>query len=374
MADVDRAKGLAHGGALDALRFAAAAFITLYHFGVEEAPRPLGELFPVLERGYLGTDFFLLLSGYILARAYGPRLRAGQVGAGGFFVRRLARIWPAHLIILCGFAAVVLAAAVAGVGFNNPQAFTWDGLLRQAALVHAWGLGDEPGWNSATWTLSALVVCYALFPLMWRALMALSPWQALAGGVLALAVADLTARAFGADLYTLAPAIGVARGLPLFLLGAAVARFGAARPPSPRLAWTLGLGGTAVLVASQMAEGWTWAAMLALAAIILAAGTHAPRQPSKTVAEAARISFALFITHNLVGLVWFKGLMLLPWTLSGSVAWALWALIFPICLGAALVFDRWIDAPIQAWIKPRLARPRAEHTRPAVNTLATPAG
>jgi peptidoglycan/LPS O-acetylase OafA/YrhL len=184
----------------------------------------------------------------------------------------------------------------------------------------------------------------------------------------------MTARGFDADLYTLAPAVGVARGLPLFLLGAAVARFGAARPPSPRLAWTLGLGGTAVLVASQMAEGWTWAAMLALAAIILAAGTHAPRQPSKTVAEAARISFALFITHNLVGLVWFKGLMLLPWTLSGSAAWALWALIFPICLVAALVFDRWIDAPIQAWIKPRLARPRAEHTRPAVNTLATPAG
>ena len=339
---------------MDALRFAAAAFITLYHFGAEEAPLPLGEIHPVFERGFLATDFFLILSGYILARTYGPRLLAGRMDAGEFLVRRLARIWPAHLLVLGGFVAVVLAAAAAGVALNNPESFRWDGWLRQATFVHAWGFGPEPGWNSASWTLSALVVCYALFPFVWRLLASLPPTGALAFGVGSLALADLAARSFGADLYSLSPAIGLGRGVPLFLLGVAAARFGIAHPPSPALAWTLGLGGAAALTVSQAAPGWGFVSMLALAAIILAAGAHVPRRPSKRVEQAAAISFALFITHNLLGLIYFKALALLPLELDGAAAWAVWAAVFPASLLGAFVFHHWIDTPIQAWLKPRL--------------------
>ncbi|MBW3617107.1 MAG: acyltransferase [Proteobacteria bacterium] len=371
MADSKGAPNLTRGGALDALRFAAAAFIMLYHFGLEEAPRALGEIHPVFGRGFLATDFFLMLSGYILARTYGPRLAAGRLDAGGFLLRRLVRIWPAHLLVLGGFVAVVLAAGVAGVAFNNPLSFSWDRLLRQALFIHAWGFGSDPGWNSATWTLSALVVCYALFPLLWRALSAVPPWAGLVLGVSGLAVADLIARTSGADLYTLSPAIGLGRGLPLFLLGAATARFGMARPPARLAAWLLGLGGVAALVVSQTAPGWGLVSMLGLAAVILAAGTHAPHRPSKIVAEAAVISFALFITHNLVGLVWFKAFGLLPITLSEPAAWAVWAGIFPASLLASLAFHYWMDMPIQAWLKPRLARtgpaPSVSSARPLVH-------
>ena len=63
------------GGALDALRFAAALLIMLYHFG-SESPIKLYRLNEVFARGYLATDFFLMLSGYVLGRAYGPSLLA----------------------------------------------------------------------------------------------------------------------------------------------------------------------------------------------------------------------------------------------------------------------------------------------------------
>jgi peptidoglycan/LPS O-acetylase OafA/YrhL len=355
-ADLHRPLNLARGGALDALRFAAAGFITLYHFGAEEAPRALSHIHPVFDRGFLATNFFLILSGYILARTYGPRVSRGEVDVGGFLLRRLARIWPAHLLVLAGFMAVVVAAAVAGLTLNNPDAFRWENLVRQILLVHAWGVGPNAGWNSPSWTLSALVVCYALFQPLWRALSSFPPLGALVVGVGGLALADFVARALTADLYTLPPAFGLGRGLPLFLLGVATARYGMGRPPGPSRAWILGLGGGGVLVITQATGSANFVAMLALAALILAAGTHVPKRASKAVAGAAAISFALFISHQLVGLVWFKALTLVPVEMPEPAAWAAWAAAFPISLAAALLFHRSLDAPIQTRLTARLAR------------------
>ncbi len=64
---------IARGGWLDALRVIVGALIILYHFR-EAAPVPLGRLHPVFDRGYLLTDFFIIDSGYVLARIHGDRL------------------------------------------------------------------------------------------------------------------------------------------------------------------------------------------------------------------------------------------------------------------------------------------------------------
>jgi peptidoglycan/LPS O-acetylase OafA/YrhL len=118
-----------------------------------------------------------------------------------------------------------------------------------------------------------------------------------------------------------------------------------------------------VLVSSQMAEGLGLLSMLAIAAVILAAGSHAPRRPSVLTAQAATLSFALFITHNLVGLLWFKALALSGAELSAPAAWAAWALVFPVCLAAAWAFHRWADTPVQAWLRPRINRGLSEPAR-----------
>src|SRR3712207_8360563 len=99
---------LVRGGALDALRFLAAAFIVLYHYEAH-APAAFEALHPSLTRSYLATDFFLMLSGYVLGRTYGPRLSAGKIGYGSFLLRRVSRVWPGHAVVLAGFALLVLA-------------------------------------------------------------------------------------------------------------------------------------------------------------------------------------------------------------------------------------------------------------------------
>jgi peptidoglycan/LPS O-acetylase OafA/YrhL len=50
-------------------------------------------------------------------------------------------------------------------------------LLPQVFLMQAWFVPGPSGWNMPTWTLSALIVCYAGFPAAWRATAKIaSPW------------------------------------------------------------------------------------------------------------------------------------------------------------------------------------------------------
>jgi peptidoglycan/LPS O-acetylase OafA/YrhL len=79
--------GRLHG--LDALRGIAALCVVGLHANAifpKEVP-------PWFYRGYLGVDFFLMLSGYLMARITEPRLAAGT-SAARFMVGRYRRFWP----------------------------------------------------------------------------------------------------------------------------------------------------------------------------------------------------------------------------------------------------------------------------------------
>ncbi|MFM5929767.1 MAG: acyltransferase family protein [Novosphingobium sp.] len=82
--DIDT--GRLHG--LDALRGIAAMAVVIMHAHVLFPQFP--DLFP---RGYLAVDFFFVLSGYVMARTYEPRLAAGMRPMA-FFTARYRRLWP----------------------------------------------------------------------------------------------------------------------------------------------------------------------------------------------------------------------------------------------------------------------------------------
>ncbi|NEX95330.1 acyltransferase, partial [Caulobacter sp. 17J65-9] len=249
MAGVSNTVRPERGGALDALRFIAAAFVVLYHYG-SEAPVPLDQVAPVLGRGWLATDFFLLLSGYVLGRAYGAGLDAGRWSTAGFVGRRLRRVWPAHLLVLLGFVALVGVSALLRVGPLHPGRFGAESFWLQAALVHAWGTTTQPAWNVPSWTLSALVACYLAFPPVWRAARSLKGRTLAAAGalvVLALAAA-LSLVVLGRSLFDLPFQYGVLRALPLFVAGALLARFRQDREIGAGAATALALAGAAGLL------------------------------------------------------------------------------------------------------------------------------
>jgi len=72
---------------LEALRCVAAICVLLLH------TRAVFGGTPVFGRGYLGVDFFLMLSGFLMARVQEPRLDAGM-NPWKFLWQRYKRLWP----------------------------------------------------------------------------------------------------------------------------------------------------------------------------------------------------------------------------------------------------------------------------------------
>jgi len=348
---------LSRDGPLDALRFLAALFIVLYHVA-ERAPVSLFSLSPAFGRGYLATDFFLMLSGYVLARAYGPRVEGSDVSALTFIKRRVQRIWPPHLVMLALFVAFFVSASAVGLAPQNPQWFQWDQLPAQIFLAQAWFAPGASGWNTPTWTLSALIVAYALFPAVWRRVARTRrPLALLAAGVAIYLAIDAAALAvFHTPGYQLPLRFGLIRGVPLFMMGLLVARLPVAAFTREH-ALPLAIASLVSVVGVQGLGRFDHASLALLAFLIYAAGASKPRA-WRWAGAAGRLSFSLFLTNTLTALVWF-GLVRAVEAKLGLPApaqWALWAMAIPATIVAAWVFERGVDAPLQRWMKGRQAK------------------
>jgi peptidoglycan/LPS O-acetylase OafA/YrhL len=357
------------GGALDGLRFVAAMLIVLYHYG-QDALIPLEHLHPVFGRGYLATDFFLILSGFVLGRAYGAQVLAGGIGVWSFFKKRLARIWPGQLVVLAALASVLAAATLIGISPNHVENYTPTAMLMQVFLVQAWGVPGGGGWNHQSWSLSALLVCYAAFPLAWRWISRLKSSTALLSlGMASVIAGDLICvNLLGRHIYDLDFHLGLVRAAPLFLLGICIARVVEQGRPPKMMAGVLAALSIIALLLLQVAGRFDLASLAAIAGIVLAFGRLPVRRPSALIEQGAKLSFALFITHGLTGMVWFGALILLRGRvdLPAWLDWSLWAMSIPAALVVAALFHRLVDEPIQRWLAPRLkSRARAPTGRPA---------
>ncbi|MBN8529333.1 MAG: acyltransferase [Caulobacterales bacterium] len=357
----DGATPIARGGWLDALRFIVASLIILHHFQAS-GPRPLAEaVHPMFElSGFLLTNFFLMDSGYVLMRVYGEQVRLGRLSPGEFVLKRVLRVVPAHLIVLSGLIGLVLAVGVLGASPTHPEWFAWDQLPAQALLVQAFGVHGGLGWNAPTWSISALIGCYLAFPWIVRTLSRADPWTALAWGVGVYLLANQTTwLLLDHPVWQMPMRYGFFRALALFFLGMCLARFAAAAWIDPRLArWTLALSALAFF-ALQFAGKFGLASIGVIALIVLAAGAVPVTRPSKWVQTAAVVSFAMFVSNEVVRIGWFGAVDVAAakLDLSEPVRWALWGLGLAAAVGFAFAFHFLIDEPIQSrlrrWLKGR---------------------
>ncbi len=352
---------IARGGWLDALRFIVASLIILHHFQAA-GPTPLAELInPVFERGgFLLTNFFLIDSGYVLMRVYGGAVNGGAMSPGDFFVKRVLRVYPAHLIMVATLVALVLVSTLAGVAPRNPEWFRWDQLPAQITLTQAFGVHGGLGWNAPSWSISGLIGCYLAFPWILRGLKRLGPWAALALVVgLYLAANQLTWSLLGLPVYQMPMMYGFIRALPLFALGMGLAVFTERVWIAPKLAGWVGIAAACALAIVQVFDKHALVSLTLIALIILAAGAVPVTRPSKWVQKAAVVSFSMFITNEVVRIAWFgaANVAIARFGLSEPVQWALWGAGVLAAFAFAFAFHHVIDQPIQdrikAWLKAR---------------------
>ncbi|MDO9337904.1 MAG: acyltransferase [Caulobacter sp.] len=158
--------------ALDGWRGLCALWIVLYHF------RVVSHVYDWLwvRTGDIAVDFFFVLSGFVIAHAYGDRLSTTKSRLQ-FLVRRFGRLYPLHIATL----AVVFGLEVgryalnlqAGTSITRPV-FSEDtsplALLLNVLLIHAWGFLSNFTWNVPSWSISvewALCILTAIFSI-WR--------------------------------------------------------------------------------------------------------------------------------------------------------------------------------------------------------------
>jgi peptidoglycan/LPS O-acetylase OafA/YrhL len=213
------------GAWLDFLRFAVAGLIIIHHFHAS-GPVDLAEtVHPVFERGFILTNFFLLDSGYVLARIYANRIGV-RMTYGEFVRKRFLRLWPGHLVILGGLVAMYFLAELLGVSPTHARWFDWSQFPAQLFLVQSFGVPGGLGWNAPTWSISALLGCYLAFPLLIKLFWRIPPWTALALGVGIYLLADLLTHVFlGLPVYEMPMKYGFFRALPLFMMGVVLAGF-----------------------------------------------------------------------------------------------------------------------------------------------------
>src|SRR5215467_10665260 len=105
---------------------ALAALLVLGMHTEQNVPSGLDAVLPFFARGYLGVDFFFVLSGFIITHVYFASLASPSRGAVQIFLwHRFIQLYPVHITVLAGLVAIVFLAHAAGFTFNNPQEWQW---------------------------------------------------------------------------------------------------------------------------------------------------------------------------------------------------------------------------------------------------------
>ena len=343
---------------LTGLRFWFAFLVVLHHSLVHWFGRGA---YVLSDFGYIGVDFFFVLSGFVLTWSWRPNASARR-----FWWNRLARIWPLHITTL------VLAVAVVGVGVAIPG---WWGVLSNLFLVQAWSPDVKTyfGFNAVAWSLSCEAFFYVCFPLVVRRLSLLT--QRGRGGVVAGITAVLCVYP-GAFSLTVAPrdAAGwewTTYVLPLWRLGEFVVGIVAAL--ALRDGWRPRLSGRAALIAAGVgAAGLLTAGMLighlpvrppveiagmlvVTAVIVTVASDELQGRSgvlaSRVMVELGAASYALYLCHALV-YSWLTSRW--HWVGSSGLQAVGWAAYFALAGLAALALHHAIEVPAERWIRHRL--------------------
>ncbi|MBO9514589.1 MAG: acyltransferase [Variovorax sp.] len=325
------------------------------YFG--EAAEPLARLF--IFGGSAGVAFFFVLSGFIIVLVHG-----GDVGhperAGRYVRRRLTRIYPTYLLV---FAAVYLGALAAP---SLRDAMPKDAVVLLSSLLLLPQDAAVVGGTGApvivvAWSLQYEMVFYALVGLA-----VLHP--VLGGAALAALALNFAVSGLGLGGAQHFPASFFANPLMLlFAMGAAVAALERSgwrmpRPVPVAIAATLAffvLCGVAEWRNDGHSLGFSIGYGLS-GAIAIAALTQAERQrPARFGSRAASLlgdaSYALYLIHFPLIAVLCK-LAVLGGLRGASGALVSFVLISLLCVGAAVVFYRWVERPILDALSPARKR------------------
>ncbi len=344
---------------LDFYRFVAALGVFIFHLkNVDKG------ISPIWNGSYgLFVDMFFILSGFVIAYSY-PTSSSGFRDYARFLLRRIARIYPLHLSTLLAF------VGLAWIGISGPtsHASAMD-FIHNALLIQAWGITDHLSFNSPSWSISAELFCYLLFPLlMW-----------LAGRVSPLTLAIIVACIYGifahghlpiwadrSQMYGANYDYGMLRALPSFMNGILLAvlfrQFRNYRSKPLALAGVLVFLGS-VLVLNVFAKPDLAIILFSLAILLTAIGESAFTEVpgAAWLGRLGNTSYAIYMLHELLLILVFKPVWHQLGLQSGIFPLFALACCVVLTIAAGLTY-RYVENPARKLIN-RLA-PRSASREP----------
>jgi len=350
--------------ALTGARGVAAWAVVLFH--VRLILEGSGGLHGPLSYGYLAVDFFFVLSGFVIWMSWATRVRdGGWAAVPGFLRRRIARIWPLHLLMLAG--AVAFALVLIATGRNDADQFPFAELPLHVLLLQNWGFTDKLVWNVPAWSISCELAAYLLFPLLvftvdWRRV---PSWALLAGIVACAALLHQVFALEGAtSLGQLVTKWGVLRCLTEFAAGSMACALWLRwreRPGTPAMV-AAAIGGALLVACMAGLVPQTLAMPLVFAALVLllalTSGMRGNPLEWTPVHYLGEISYATYLSH---WLLWI-GFKILFVREGMPVAWSLFAAFALLLVALSAALYHGVERPAQRWINafrppsPRLAR------------------
>lgn len=150
---------------LESLRGLAACLVVIYHSPFRFDDTSIG----LVRHSYLFVDLFFVLSGFVMAYAYGDKILQGMKFSH-YVVLRLGRLYPLHLFtLLLWVPYVLLKQYLYMTGFGGTDQLEENNLATFASnllLVHAMGVHDTLSWNHPSWSISTEFFAYLVFFLL----------------------------------------------------------------------------------------------------------------------------------------------------------------------------------------------------------------
>lgn len=376
--------------ALTSVRFAFAAMVVIFHgapllesAGVVSMSRFTAN---IIHTGYIGVQFFFVLSGFILTYIYAGESQSKR----SFWVARLARIYPGYLLgLLLILPFLVYQAIFAAPASDDPSLRLVGTGLLQVFLLQAWVPGAVLSWNGPGWSLSAEAFFYALFPFLLSRLMALGSrkliWLAVSLnlGSIALSllieetgVSGLThvaatrpadARGLWHEILSFSPlfrlpefVVGVAAGVLYIRHKPMIDRWALALATLPALLVIIVLGLFASHIPYLLLNNGAFAVPAALMFLGLACDTRLTGFLSATpLVRLGEASYATYILHVPLGRwfqVWWKNMKLDPFQ-HPLTFYTLYLLALVV---ASLLVYQFIERPLRRRIRDSLSDRKRE--------------
>jgi peptidoglycan/LPS O-acetylase OafA/YrhL len=332
--------------ALDFLRFTTALCVLLFHYELFVKPGVDQE-----HRWFLGfnrgVDFFFVLSGFIIAHNYSNRI-PDLASYARFLRKRLARIYPLHLLTLLIVVAMYLVAKRVGIAIKDPTHYQWNYIPEQLLLLHAWGIDDRLSFNDVSWSISAEWFLYLIFPVLSAIILRLGSVASAAALIIGIVLIDLSGL-LGHKWSDATFDFGILRALPSFAYGVILWRIWNLLRKTWTIPWLVPL----LLYAAALAAMLSMAADelvialfgLVIIACALAEVSHAlPAKLQFPLELLGNASFGLYMFHLLIANFMFH----LPLFASWRVFTAVIATILSVCIaiGSYYVFEN----PLRGWV------------------------